>query len=113
MKIVDVTSASILAEETTFAKNIFQRAKGLLGKKELAKGKALVINPCNSVHTFFMRFPIDVVFVNKTNKVIAVIPAIPAFRISKIYFHAAYVIELPAGTLETNPVAVGDLLEIK
>ncbi len=60
-----------------------------------------------------MHFPIDVLFADKNNKIIAVLPAVFPFRISKVYFDAAYVIELPMGTLETTSTSAGDLLEIK
>lgn len=113
MKIINVTKGVILAEEAVIAETFFTRIRGLLGRKEFRAGQALVIKPCNSIHTFFMRFPIDVLFIDKNNKVVSATPALAAFRISKVYFNAAYVVELPAGVLKTTATSVGDLLEIK
>jgi uncharacterized protein len=113
MKIINLTKGIILAEEAVIAETFFARIRGLLGKKEFMAGQALVIKPCNSIHTFFMRFPIDVLFSDKNNRIIAATPALAAFRISRVYFNAAYVVELPAGVLKTTSTSVGDLLEIK
>ncbi len=113
MKIINLTKGVILAEEAVIAETFFTRIRGLLGKKEFRAGDALVIKPCNSIHTFFMRFPIDVLFSDKNNRIISAIPALAAFRISRVYFNAAYVVELPAGVLKAAPTDIGDILEIK
>jgi uncharacterized protein len=113
MKITNVTKGVILAEKAVIAGTFFTRIRGLLGRKDFNIGEALVIKPCNSIHTFFMRFPIDVLFSDKNNKIIAVIPALAAFRVSRVYFNAAYVVELAAGALKAAPTNIGDILEIK
>jgi uncharacterized protein len=113
VKIINLTKGTVLADEAVVASAFFKRLKGLLGKKNLSPGEALVIKPCNSIHTFFMRFPIDALFVDKNNKIVAAALCLPPFRISKIYFTAAYVIELPAGSLKTNQISVGDLIEMR
>jgi hypothetical protein len=113
MKIANITKGTVLAGQAVVADTIFKRLKGLLGEKEIVNGQALVIKPCSSIHTFFMRFPIDILFVGKDNKIIAAISSLPAFRASKIYFNAAYVIELPAGLLKATSTSAGDLLEIE
>jgi uncharacterized protein len=112
VKIINTTKNIVLADDAIIAATVFKRLKGLLGRKSIENGEALVIRPCNSIHTFFMRFPIDVLFVDKANKVIAVLNTFPSFRVSKIYFSAAYVIELPAGSLKTTSTSVSDQLEI-
>lgn len=86
----------------------FKRMKGLLGKKELKKGQALVLKPCNSIHTFFMRFPIDVLFVDKDNRVIEAISKVQPFRLTYIYFNAALAIELPTATIQSSSTSKGD-----
>lgn len=63
---------------------------------------ALIIKPCNSVHTLFMKFPIDILFLDKNNKVVKVKHSLKPFRITAIYFNARIVIELPAGTAKAT-----------
>jgi uncharacterized membrane protein (UPF0127 family) len=110
VKIFNLTKNTLLAENAMLADNPFSRTKGLLGRKGLNPGEALVLKPCNSIHTFFMRFPIDVIFVNRQLKVVAAIPALKPYRLSRIYFSAGMAIELPTGGLALSSTAVGDTL---
>lgn len=110
MKIFNQTKNVILAEELILADTILKRLVGLLGKKEFRKGQALVLKPANSIHTFFMRFPIDVLFVDKENKVIKAISCLKPWRLSSVYLRAKVIIELPCGTLQEIPITKGDIL---
>ncbi len=94
------------------ADTLFKRAKGLLGTKEFRPGEALVITSCNSIHTFFMRFAIDVLFVDKAYKVIKAIPSLRPFRITPPYFKADFTLELPAGTIASTSTTEGDTLSL-
>ena len=64
-----LSSGSLLVKNAYLATSILSRLKGLLGRNELPSDEALVISPCNSIHTFGMKFPIDVVFLDKNNTV--------------------------------------------
>lgn len=112
MKIINQTKNKILAQEAIFAHTPWQRIKGLLGKSEFKVGQALILKPCNSIHTFFMRFPIDVLFVDQDNKVIKALTQIKPFRFSGIYFSAVLVIELPAGIIQATATAASDTLAL-
>ena len=94
------------------ATTVLSRMKGLLGKNSLNEGEGLLIKPCKVVHTFGMKFPIDVIFLDNNNFVIAVSKELPPNRLTPVYMRAAAVIELPAGTLEATTTAVGNQLEI-
>ena len=85
------------------------RRKGLLGCDSFAKGSAMVIAPSNAIHTFFMRFPIDALFVRRNGVVVKVRRNIPPWRAAAALWAYA-VIELPAGTLAADDVRVGDVL---
>ena len=74
------------------------RRKGLLGRDGMPAGSGLVIAPCSSVHTFFMRFPIDIFFVARDGRVLEVRRHVPPWRIA-VSLSAFAVIELPAGSL--------------
>ncbi len=86
---------------------------GLLKHSSLEKGEALIITRCNSIHMLFMKFSIDVIFVDKKDSVVGVVKEIKPFRLSPIFFKASYAIELPAGFIEKSRTARGDKLEIR
>jgi uncharacterized membrane protein (UPF0127 family) len=113
MRIVNLAKAVVLAENASFARRLFQRLKGLLGKKAFAPGEALVLIPCNAVHTFFMRFPIGVLFVDSHKRVVKVIPLLKPNRLSGLCLQAALVIEFPAQTISAASVAIGDQLSFE
>jgi uncharacterized membrane protein (UPF0127 family) len=94
------------------ADTFFTRLKGLLGKDEFPHGEGLWIKPCNSVHTFGMKFPIDVVFLDKENRVVGLMNTLLPNRISRFYSDASSVIELPAGTLDAANIVTGDHIEV-
>ena len=86
-----------------------KRRTGLLKHQRLEPGEGLWIRPCESVHTFFMKFPIDLVYVDKQRKVRKVRHAVPAWRVSACLV-AESVLELPAGTAERTQTKPGDVL---
>jgi len=88
------------------------RRKGLLGRDSLPEGSALIIAPCQAIHTFSMRFAIDVAFVAKGGMVLKVRQAVPPRRIV-IALRAFAVIELPAGALEASDTRQGDMLQVE
>ena len=95
--------------ECEVADGFFSRARGLLGRRELARGHGLLIAPTWSVHTLFMRFPIDVVFLDRQLEVVRVRRDLRAWwGASKLGAHS--VLELPAGECERIGLAVGDRL---
>jgi uncharacterized membrane protein (UPF0127 family) len=83
------------------------RNRGLLGRARLDSGSALILAPCSSIHTFFMRFAIDVLFVKKDGRVLKVYSTLPAWRIA-FAFGAFAAIELPAGTAAASETHSGD-----
>jgi len=87
------------------------RRKGLLGRESLADGAAMIIAPSNAIHTFGMRFPIDVVFVRRNGTVVKIREQVLPWRASMA--HLAYaVIELPAGSVARAQLKVGDALGV-
>jgi uncharacterized membrane protein (UPF0127 family) len=110
MRIINKTKNRRLAEQAEVAKTIFKRAKGLLGKNMLQAKEAMIIETCNSVHTFFMRFPIDILFVGKNNKVVGIAHNVSPWRLSPIYWKAAFVIEFPAEAIKDSGTEIGDEL---
>ncbi len=91
------------------ADRFFLRLKGLLGRKTLTPYEGMLISPCNQVHTFFMKFTIDVVFIDRNFKVVAVEECMKPGKISGLYKNAVYTLEVLGGT---NKLIVGDTITI-
>ena len=87
------------------------RNRGLLGRDHLPESHALILAPCWSVHTFFMRFPIDVIFVKRSGLVVKTRAAVPPWRLL-VGLGAYATVELAAGALQRTPVRAGDRLEL-
>lgn len=112
MRLINETKNTALAEDVFIANTPFKRIKGLLGKKVFPCGQAIILEPCNCVHTFFMHFSIDVLFVDKNYRVIKALPSLHPNKISRIYWHAHKVIELPAGVIIATGTSESDLVKI-
>jgi len=105
------TRATVVARNAEVADGWFARLRGLIGRRELADGDGMVITPCSSIHTFFMAFPIDVLFVDRHHRVVKAVPAVPPWRVGPVARGARYVVELPPGTLLATRTTEGDELE--
>ena len=86
------------------------RLRGLLGRPELRAGQGLLLQPCNAVHMLGMRYPIDVVFTDRSGVVIAVYSGLMPRRRTRLHRAAHVAVELPAGTLDASGTVVGDQL---
>jgi uncharacterized membrane protein (UPF0127 family) len=111
MVIRNKTRNTELGDQIEVASSGARRSKGLLGRNELAPGEGLWIIPCESVHTFFMRFPIDLVYIDRKQRVKKVSRRVPPWCLSAC-LSAHSVIELPAGTIQDSQTEAGDILEI-
>ena len=100
-------AGTLVAEHVELAMDRASRRHGLLGRDRLDDGHALVIAPCGSVHTFFMRFAIDVLFVKKDGRVVKCAHDVRPWRIA-LAPTAYAAIECPAGTLRRTATARGD-----
>jgi uncharacterized protein len=111
IKVRNETRQTVLAEAADVANTSAKRRTGLLKHERLEPGEGLLIAPCSAIHTFFMKFPIDLVYIDKKRKVRGVRHAVPAWRMSAC-FTAHSVIELPAGTVKRTGTVAGDQLAI-
>lgn len=94
------------------ADTMFRRMKGLLGRSHLEEDQGLWIVPCSSIHMFFMRFPIDVVFLDKEMNVVRVRSNVRPWQTARGGRRAHSVFELPAGFAEKHGITPGDRLPI-
>jgi len=110
MEVSNLTRHTVLASSMEVADTGSKRNKGLLGRDQLTPGEGLWIIPCSAVHTFWMRFPIDLVYLDSKKRIRKLRSAVPAWRLS-VCLTAQSVLELPAGTLRNTQTQMGDKLE--
>jgi hypothetical protein len=110
LRVTNLTSGAVLATSLEVADTAPRRNKGLLGRTGLEPGGGLWIAPCESVHTFFMQFPIDLVYLDRKNRVKKVRERVPAWRIS-VCLSAHSILELPPGTIRATMTQPGDTVE--
>jgi hypothetical protein len=112
LKVYNLTKGIRIAAEVELACDFWSRLKGLLGRPSLAEGAGLLISPCDSIHTFGMRFPIDAIFVDRSYRVVRVVERLKPFRVVLPVRGALSVIELPADTARRTNTERGDQLEV-
>ena len=112
LRVRNVTRETLLADRAEIADTSAKRRTGLLKHAGLAPGEGLWIAPCEGVHTFAMKFSIDVVFLNRKKKVVKIRPDMVRGRIS-FHIRAHSVLELPAGRIAETGTVAGDQLEFE
>ncbi len=100
----------LIADHVETADTWKTRLKGLLGKTEMAEGYGLLIKPCRQVHTFFMKFPIDVLFLDKENQVVGLHADLAPWRLSAYHPSALSTLELATGAIERSSTTPGHRL---
>ena len=103
-------SGALIVERLRVASRVHERMRGLLGRPALEDGDGLLITPCNGVHMLFMRYAIDVAFLDKSGRVVAMREALAPWRVVPWVRGAHEALELPAGALGRAGVEVGDAL---
>ena len=112
MKIQISYGEKIISNNILIAETLVDRLIGLMFREKLVGSDGLLLNPCRSIHTFFMRYNLDIVFISSNNKVIKIIRDIKPWRMTWIYFRENKTLELPSGKLPMD-LKEGDLLEVK
>ena len=102
----------VVCERCQVAQSPVSRARGLLGRTGLSQGEGMLLKPTFSIHTFFMRFPIDVVFLDRDGAVVDVVRRLKPWR-AATRIRARAVLELAAGEADRVGVQVGEQLELQ
>ena len=92
------------------AESIKSRIVGLIGKNSLSSGQGLLITPCSQVHTMFMRFTIDVIFLDRENTVVEICRSLRPWRLSPLIWKASSVLEVAEG--QADAIRIGDKLKV-
>jgi uncharacterized protein len=102
----------VVAENVEIAATAWRRFMGLMFRADLPPGHGLLLSPCNSIHMFFMRIPLDVAFLDRDGAVLRAYHGIRPWRISRIVRGAKTAVELRAGTLHEAGVGKGTVLRL-
>ncbi|MBQ2312764.1 MAG: DUF192 domain-containing protein [Elusimicrobiaceae bacterium] len=100
MKCFNPKTQEVFADDLTLNNTFCSRLIGLMFKKNLPAGSGIILKPCTQIHTCFMRFNIDVIFLDEDLKVLHIIENMKPWRISPLLLKSKYTVELPAGTLK-------------
>ncbi|MBU7008234.1 DUF192 domain-containing protein [Phosphitispora fastidiosa] len=111
-QLVNLTKNTTLANRVEIAGTWLTRLKGLLGRDRLPEGHCLVITPCRSVHTHFMKFNLDILFIDASGRIVYLAENLPPFRITPNVRQARFVVELPAGIVSSTGTSTDDCLNI-
>jgi uncharacterized membrane protein (UPF0127 family) len=109
----NATRGTTLASRARHADTIWTRLVGLLGTSGLGEGAGLVLEPCNGVHMWWMKYALDVVFADVEGQVVGVVAELRPWRVSKVFRGARYAIELPVGAIAASGTEVGDRLVLE
>lgn len=112
MPVINLTKQTWLATKVRKADNFFTRLIGLLKRTQLGPEEALWLMPSKGIHTIGMKFPIDVIFLSRSNLVVGLISGLAPYRISSVNFRSYSVMELPAGTINKSRTEIGDQFEV-
>ncbi len=113
MQVFNQTRNVLLIAQGRLANTFWTRLRGLLGAAPLQKGEGLILAGEKSIHTLFMGFAIDVVYLDKNYKIIRIDPNMVPYRLGPFITQSAYVLEMPVGTIAYTASQVGDQLKFE
>ena len=94
------------------ARNLWKQTVGLLGRSQLPADSGLWLEPCNSIHTWGMKFAIDVVFLDASGTVLRTVPNMRPWRVCWPVWKARIIVEIPAGTIDRRNISPGNRYKI-
>ncbi len=112
MMLVDLDTGTVISHNMEWARSQAELTRGLLGRSEYPEGNALLLERCSSIHMFFMKFAIDVLFVDPELRVLKVVEVLKPWRMAAC-LKAHSTIELPAGTVRRCGIQVGHRFEVR
>jgi uncharacterized protein len=109
----NVTRSTVLGSKIREARSFLERGRGLMFVSKLESGEGMLIDPCSSIHTFWMRFPIDVLYVDRDGTVLRADRSMKPWRIGPVFTGSRWVVELPDGTIDATGTKAGDKLLVE
>ncbi len=113
MELYNETRDAMIASRVSIARNPWSRFRGLMLRRSLPEGHALILDPGNGIHSFFMRFAFDAIFVDADWTVRYIVRGMRPWRMTRFVRGTKRVIEVPVGTCVATATAVGDSLSLR
>lgn len=110
MRITNRTRNTLLGSRVTLASTWLGRLRGFIGRPEPGPGEGILLLPCDAVHTFWMSFDLDVLFLDEKGRVLEVVRSLRPWKRTRRVPKARYVLEVPVGTVDGSGTQVGDEL---
>lgn len=108
-----IVKGKVICEKVEIADSFFKRFMGLMYRKNMNENEGLLLDPCNEIHTFGMKFPIDTITVSSDNIIIYIDENIAPRRVRPRIKEGKKVLELNAGTIKNYGLEPGDLVEFQ
>ncbi|MFN0110068.1 MAG: DUF192 domain-containing protein [Blastocatellia bacterium] len=112
MKFFHRATGQLLAEEVALANTFLTRLRGLIARSRLAPAQALWLRPCNGVHTWWMHYSIDVIFLDRDLRIVKLVENMRPFRLTAPHREARSVLEMAAHSISRAQLKIGDQLEL-
>ncbi len=106
-------TGAVVGDRVELANRPWTRLKGLIGRDELMEGEGLILAPCQAVHMYGVRYPIDVVFLDECYAVVAIYEALEPGTRTQTHREAHYALELPVGTTTRSGLRIGDRVHLE
>ncbi|MBX6364910.1 MAG: DUF192 domain-containing protein [Gemmatimonadetes bacterium] len=110
VRVTNQTRASVLGTRVRLADSWLKRMRGFLARPAPAEGEGLLLTPCRAVHMYWMTYSLDVLFLDRHGRVVALYPWLKPRRRTAFHGSAEYALELPAGSIEASGTQVHDLI---
>ena len=108
LNLIEKTGKELIAAEVVEANTFFNKLFGLITRRKLKDREGFLIKNCNGIHTFWMRYSIDIVFIDEKNSVLAIYNNFKPFRVTPFIKDACSVLELRSGEVKKTSLKVGD-----
>ncbi len=112
-RVRNLSRGIVLGERVALARTYLSRLVGLLNRSSLSREEGLWLEPCNSVHMWFMRFPIDVIFLSREGQVVSLVPNLPIWSFTWPQTGAHVALELPVGVIAQSGTSRGDQIVLE
>jgi uncharacterized protein len=113
VRVVNISRGAELASHASLADGFLARLRGLLGRERLHPGEGLVIVPCSSVHMWGMRFPLDVIHLDRHGTVLRLLPNLQPGQLGPYIWRSHTAVELPAGSIAASGTQAGDIVTLE
>ena len=111
--IVNLSRGTSIADHVEIASSFWRRAFGLMGCHGLPNGYGLIIRPANSIHTFFVFTALDLLYLDRDNRVLRIVSDLKPWRVGPVVRRSKWVLELPAGTVARTAMQPGDIIAVQ